>query len=358
MIDASLNDGVPRAAGSVATGTTAAVMRAGELTRRDAPNPTIGSRSSASAACSPAPATSAGSGRTSAAASTPRREVRRPAAGRSRRRRLTTPASPRPRVARTSVPTLRGYFLAAVHRRSRGPGPRPAGRSPNSTRSSTSPCTSARRLAERGHRPRSTAAVRRHPRQHRPADREDERPGPRGARAAARPVRDTNRDVDPLNRHATGLPAALRRPRTRLRARRLRPRRGLLPRRCTRSSWRATNCWPAGPTRCSPAGCRGPTRLYTQMGFAQLRALSPTGRCSPFDAQADGLVVGEGGCAFVLKRLADALAHGDTIHGVIAGIGLSNDVGRRTCSRPRARASCGRCARPTSRPAGSRATWT
>lgn len=71
--------------------------------------------------------------------------------------------------------------------------------------------------------------------------------------------------------------------------------------------------------------CR-PDSLYTQMGFAQLRALSPTGRCSPFDARADGLLVGEGGCAFVLKRLSDALAHGDTIHGVIAGIGLSNDI--------------------------------
>jgi acyl transferase domain-containing protein/3-hydroxymyristoyl/3-hydroxydecanoyl-(acyl carrier protein) dehydratase len=69
-----------------------------------------------------------------------------------------------------------------------------------------------------------------------------------------------------------------------------------------------------------------PDSMYTQMGFAQLRALSPSGRCSPFDAQADGLLVGEGGCAFVLKRLSDALAHGDTIHGVIAGIGLSNDI--------------------------------
>ncbi|HKB04182.1 MAG TPA: beta-ketoacyl synthase N-terminal-like domain-containing protein, partial [Gemmataceae bacterium] len=69
-----------------------------------------------------------------------------------------------------------------------------------------------------------------------------------------------------------------------------------------------------------------PDSLYTQIGFAQLRALSPTGRCSPFDARADGLVVGEGGCAFVLKRLSDAVAHGDSIHGVIAGIGLSNDV--------------------------------
>jgi acyl transferase domain-containing protein/3-hydroxymyristoyl/3-hydroxydecanoyl-(acyl carrier protein) dehydratase len=73
-------------------------------------------------------------------------------------------------------------------------------------------------------------------------------------------------------------------------------------------------------------GLARPDSLYTQMGFAQLRALSVTGRCSPFDARADGLLVGEGGCAFVLKRLSDALVHGDSIHGVIAGIGLSNDI--------------------------------
>src|SRR5439155_13281029 len=65
---------------------------------------------------------------------------------------------------------------------------------------------------------------------------------------------------------------------------------------------------------------------YTQMGFAQLRALSPSGRCSPFDAKADGLVVGEGAGVFVLKRLADALRDGDTIRAVIAGVGLSNDM--------------------------------
>src|SRR4029078_10081454 len=83
----------------------------------------------------------------------------------------------------------------------------------------------------------------------------------------------------------------------------------------------------AGRTDATIAGglCR-PDSLYTQMGFAQLRALSPTGRCSPFDARADGLLVGEGGRAFVLKRLSDAISHGDTIHGVVAGIGLSNDI--------------------------------
>jgi acyl transferase domain-containing protein/3-hydroxymyristoyl/3-hydroxydecanoyl-(acyl carrier protein) dehydratase len=73
-------------------------------------------------------------------------------------------------------------------------------------------------------------------------------------------------------------------------------------------------------------GCSRPDCQYTQMGFAQLRALAPSGRCAPFDARADGLVVGEGAGVFVLKRLRDALAHGDTIRGVIAGVGLSNDM--------------------------------
>jgi len=72
-------------------------------------------------------------------------------------------------------------------------------------------------------------------------------------------------------------------------------------------------------------GLSRPDCLYTQMGFSQLRALSPSGRCAPFDESADGLVVGEGGGAFVLKRLADAERDGDTIHGIIAAVGLSND---------------------------------
>ncbi|MBL0713188.1 MAG: polyketide synthase, partial [Desulfosarcina sp.] len=66
--------------------------------------------------------------------------------------------------------------------------------------------------------------------------------------------------------------------------------------------------------------------LYTQMGFTQLQALSPSGRCAPFDRSADGLVVGEG-CGFVvLERLADALRHGDRIYGLIAAVGVSNDM--------------------------------
>ncbi|MEM7166145.1 MAG: beta-ketoacyl synthase N-terminal-like domain-containing protein [Planctomycetota bacterium] len=74
-------------------------------------------------------------------------------------------------------------------------------------------------------------------------------------------------------------------------------------------------------------GLSRPDPLYTQMGFSQLRALSETGRCSPFDEKGNGLVVGEGSGMFLLKRLSDAVRAGDEIHGVICGVGLSNDVG-------------------------------
>lgn len=67
--------------------------------------------------------------------------------------------------------------------------------------------------------------------------------------------------------------------------------------------------------------------LYTQAGFTALGALSPTGRCSPFDRKGNGLVVGEGAGFLLLKRHADALEQGDRIYAVIRGIGLSNDVG-------------------------------
>ncbi|MFQ5660526.1 MAG: beta-ketoacyl synthase N-terminal-like domain-containing protein [Gammaproteobacteria bacterium] len=74
-------------------------------------------------------------------------------------------------------------------------------------------------------------------------------------------------------------------------------------------------------------GLSRPDSLYTQMGFSSLRAISASGRCSPFDHKADGLVVGEGCGVLLLKRLEDALADGDHIYATIAGIGLSNDIG-------------------------------
>lgn len=74
-------------------------------------------------------------------------------------------------------------------------------------------------------------------------------------------------------------------------------------------------------------GVSRPESLFTQTGFSQLTALSPSGICAPFDRSADGLVVGEGAGIIVLKRLDDALSNGDTIHGLLYGAGLTNDIG-------------------------------
>lgn len=59
--------------------------------------------------------------------------------------------------------------------------------------------------------------------------------------------------------------------------------------------------------------------------FSQLGALSKRGKISPFDAHADGLLIGEG-CGFVvLKRLEDAISNGDKIYSVLKGVGVSSD---------------------------------
>ncbi|HEX4885770.1 MAG TPA: beta-ketoacyl synthase N-terminal-like domain-containing protein, partial [Casimicrobiaceae bacterium] len=53
--------------------------------------------------------------------------------------------------------------------------------------------------------------------------------------------------------------------------------------------------------------------------------VSPDGHVRAFDAGANGTVFGSGGGMLVLKRLADALADGDTIHAVLRGSAVNND---------------------------------
>lgn len=53
--------------------------------------------------------------------------------------------------------------------------------------------------------------------------------------------------------------------------------------------------------------------------------LSPDGHCRPFDADANGTVNGSGAGVVVLRRLADALAAGDTVLAVIKGSAVNND---------------------------------
>nr|WP_280528266.1 type I polyketide synthase [Actinoplanes ianthinogenes] len=61
------------------------------------------------------------------------------------------------------------------------------------------------------------------------------------------------------------------------------------------------------------------------VGFSRVGALSPAGLCRPFDARADGFVLGEGGSLAVLRPLDDALEAGDRIYAVLNGIGTAND---------------------------------
>ncbi len=84
------------------------------------------------------------------------------------------------------------------------------------------------------------------------------------------------------------------------------------------------------------AVCGGTSSEVTPMScvaFAKASALSAVGS-RPLSDQADGIVQGEGGAMFVLKRLADALTDGDKVRAVIRGIGMSCDGGTRAMAAP------------------------
>ena len=61
------------------------------------------------------------------------------------------------------------------------------------------------------------------------------------------------------------------------------------------------------------------------MAFCGINALSPSGRIRPFDAGADGTLLGEGVGMLVIKRLEDAERDADRIYAVIKGVGTASD---------------------------------
>jgi len=68
------------------------------------------------------------------------------------------------------------------------------------------------------------------------------------------------------------------------------------------------------------------------------RMLSPEGLCKTFDDGADGFVPGEAVGAVVLKPLAQAVADGDHIYGVIRGSGMNQDGATNGITAPSSRA--------------------
>lgn len=67
------------------------------------------------------------------------------------------------------------------------------------------------------------------------------------------------------------------------------------------------------------------TPVPMTMLFTHLGALSRRQQIRPFDADADGTVLGEGVGMVVLKRLADAERDGNRIYAVIKGVGIASD---------------------------------
>ena len=76
--------------------------------------------------------------------------------------------------------------------------------------------------------------------------------------------------------------------------------------------------------------CKGDSLVL----FSHARALSSTGS-RPFDAEADGIMCGEGYVALVMKTLDRALADGDRIRAVIRGLGVSSDGRGKSLWAPR-----------------------
>jgi NAD(P)H-dependent flavin oxidoreductase YrpB (nitropropane dioxygenase family)/3-oxoacyl-(acyl-carrier-protein) synthase len=65
--------------------------------------------------------------------------------------------------------------------------------------------------------------------------------------------------------------------------------------------------------------------IVDYLAFASVHALSPSGQSRTFDSSADGITLGEGVAAVVLKRLEDAERDGDRVYAVIKGVGSSSD---------------------------------
>lgn len=75
--------------------------------------------------------------------------------------------------------------------------------------------------------------------------------------------------------------------------------------------------------------------ILTYLNFSKTPAFSKQQKSRPFDAESDGMMVGEGVGILVLKRLADAERDKDRIYAVVRGVGSSSDGRHKSIYAPR-----------------------
>ncbi|MEQ8762578.1 MAG: beta-ketoacyl synthase N-terminal-like domain-containing protein [Planctomycetota bacterium] len=86
----------------------------------------------------------------------------------------------------------------------------------------------------------------------------------------------------------------------------------------------AVRCLQSGEVRCALVGAVDvASDPRSALATHRLRAFSRGGESSPFSPDSDGVLLGEGAAAVVLKPLDAALADGDRVYAVLRGIGLA-----------------------------------
>jgi 3-oxoacyl-[acyl-carrier-protein] synthase II len=81
-------------------------------------------------------------------------------------------------------------------------------------------------------------------------------------------------------------------------------------------------------------GTEAPMTPVGITGFANMTALSTSGRSMPFDVDRDGFVISEGGGVLVLEELERATARGARIYGILAGAASNADAHHITAPSP------------------------
>ncbi|MFD8247065.1 beta-ketoacyl synthase N-terminal-like domain-containing protein, partial [Nocardia sp. NPDC059691] len=76
--------------------------------------------------------------------------------------------------------------------------------------------------------------------------------------------------------------------------------------------------------------------IFIYLCFSKVGALSSSGQISPFSADANGTLLGEGITMLALRRLEDARRDGNRIYAIIRGLGSSSDGRAKSIYAPRA----------------------